>query len=168
MSLTQKSWAVCLVSAALLGSYGVSAQTDVGTTPAATTDTQTSPSRSFVTDLAKASLVKNPVDQPVGDELSKEIERIQKMRDDDGMGWGEIANSLGLKLGAVVSAANRAQPAARDAAHAKKSAESGEKNQGATASGHSDSGAGNSGGKGGGNSGGNGGGGNSGGGGRGK
>ena len=158
MPLTQKSWAVCLVFAALLGSYGVSAQTE---TP------QTSPSRSFVTDLAKAKLAQDNIADPTGANLLSAKIDIQALRD-SGMGWGEIANSLGLKLGAVVSAANRAQPAARDAAHAKKSAESGEKSQGATASGHSDSGAGNSGGKGGGNSGGNGGGGNSGGGGRGK
>ncbi|MCF8159293.1 MAG: hypothetical protein K9J76_01180 [Polaromonas sp.] len=162
MSLTQKSWAVCLVSAALLGSYGVSAQTE---TP------QTSPIRSFATDLAKANLAKKGVTDPTEQEISDAEATIQAQRV-SGMGWGEIANSLGLKLGAVVSAANRAQPAARDAAHAKKSAESGEKSQGATASGNSDSGAGNSGGKGGGSSGGssggNGGGGNSGGGGRGK
>lgn len=158
MSLTQKSWAVCLVSAALLGSYGVSAQTE---TP------QTSPSRSFVTDLAKAKLAKDGNTDPTDANLLAAKADIQAQRD-SGMGWGAIANSLGLKLGAVVSAANRAEPATQNAAN--KSEKSGQAGQSASTGSRSDSGAGNSGGKGGGNSGGNGGGGggNSGGGGRGK
>jgi hypothetical protein len=151
MQLTKKPWVVGLMSAALLGSLAVSAQTVTVTdaTPPATTDSQTSLSRSFTADLAKASLVKDG-------ENAKTEESIQKMRD-DGMGWGQIANALGLNLGAVVSAANRAEPATQNAAKANKSTESGQMGQSATAS--SRSGAGNSGGKGGGNNGGGGGGG---------
>lgn len=146
MPLTQKSLVVCLVSAALLGGLGVSAQT----TTAEATDPQTSPSRSFVTDLAKASLAKD------GENAVNE-ESIQKMRDDDRMGWGQIANFLGLNLGAVVSAANRAEPATLNAAN--KSEKSGQYGQSANASSRSSAGAGNNGGNGGGKGGGNGGGG---------
>lgn len=168
MKLTQKSWAVGLMSAALLGGLAVSAQTVTGTvtgtTTPTTTDPQTSPSRSFVTDLAKASLAKEGVTDPTGKALSDAEAKIQALRD-SGMGWGQIANSLGLHLGAVVSAANRAQPEAQNAAHANKPAESGQNGQSAMASSRSGHGAGNSGDKGGGNSGGGGG---AGGGGRGK
>ncbi len=157
MTLTQKSLAVALLSAALLGSYGVSAQT--------------SPSRSFTTDLATASLAKTGVTAPTPAQLSTAETSIQAQRD-SGMGWGQIANSLGLSLGAVVSAANRAEPATPNAAN--KAAESGQYGQSANASSRSDTSAsnnasnsgGNPGGKGSGKGGGNGGGG--GGGGRGK
>src|SRR5512133_1736375 len=128
MQLTQKSWAVGLVSAALLVGFAVSAQTVTGTvagtaTPT-TTDPQTSPSKSFTTDLAKASLAKDGLTDPTSagyqTQLSKAEAAIQAQRD-SGMGWGQIANALGLNLGAVVSAANRAQPDAQNAAHANKS-----------------------------------------------
>ncbi len=100
MKSTQKSFAVCLISAAVLVSFGVSAETQTQ---------QTSPSRSFATELATASQAKG------GDSVKTEAD-IQKMRD-DGMGWGQIANSLGLSLGAVVSAANRADQATENAAN---------------------------------------------------
>jgi len=96
-------------------------------------------------DLAKASLVKDGVNGATE-------ESIQADRD-AGMGWGQIANALGLKLGAVVSAANANKPT-----------ESGRNSQSAAGSSRGGNGAGNSGGKGGSNSGG----GNGGGGGRGK
>ncbi len=148
MKLTQKSFAVCLISAAVLVSFGVSAETQTQ---------QTSPSRSFATELATASQAKG------GDSVKTEAD-IQKMRDDR-MGWGQIANSLGLSLGAVVSAANRADQATENAAN--KPAKSGQYGQSANASSRSGANAGNSagnsggmgGGKGGGNGGGNGGGG---------
>ncbi|MDI1245968.1 MAG: hypothetical protein PSV24_11255 [Rhodoferax sp.] len=158
MKLTQKTWAVCLVSAALLGGLAASAQTVTDPTPPATTDVQTSPSRSFTADLAKASLAKDSTQ-----DLPTVESNIQKMRD-DGMGWGQIANALGLNLGAVVSAANRADPATQNAAN--KPTESGQRGQSANASNRSGTGADNSGGKGGNSGGGNGGG--NGGGGRGK
>lgn len=166
MQLTKKPWAVCLISAALLGGLSVSAQTAPETQPVTDTDTQpvtvtvtatdattttdpqTSPSRSFTTDLAKASLAKDDGTEPTTEAS------IQEQRD-SGMGWGQIANSLGLRLGAVVSAANRAQPVgAQNSANANKPTEAGQKSQSAAASSRSGNGAGNSGGKGGGNSGG--------------
>lgn len=62
------------------------------------------------------------------------------------MGWGQIANALGLKLGAVVSAANANKPT-----------DSGRNSQSAAGSSRSGNGAGNSGGhSGGGNGGGHG------------
>lgn len=173
MQVIKNPWAVGLISAALLGGLGVSAQTvtaTVSVTDTTTAEPQTSPSRSFTTDLAKAQLAKDGVAEPTETQLSDAEKSIQAMRD-TGMGWGQIANSLGLSLGAVVSAANRAQPAAaQNAANANKPTDSGQKSQTAAASGRSDSGAGNSSGKGGGNSGGGngGGGGHGGGGGRGK
>lgn len=157
MQLTYKPWAVGLISAALLGGVGVSAQTvtaTVSVTDTTTTDAQTSPSRSFTTDLAKAQLAKEGTAEPSETQLSDAEKSIQAMRD-SGMGWGQIANALGLNLGAVVSAANRAQPAAvKNAANVNKPADSGQKGQSATASGRSGTGDGNSGGKGGGNGGG--------------
>lgn len=149
MQLTQRSLAVCLVSAALLGGLGVSAQTATSpvteATPPATTESQTSPSRSFVTDLAKASFAKDGADGAT--EASIQAQR------DSGTGWGQIAHSLGLSLGAVVSAANRAEPATQNAAG--KSEKSGQASQSASTGSRSGNSAGNSGSKGGGNSGGN-------------
>ena len=156
MKLTQKTLAVCLMSAALLGSYGVSAQTQTPQTP------QTSPSRSFTTELAKANLAQTGVTTPTDEQLLAAETSIQKMRDDDRMGWGQIANALGLSLGAVVSAANRAEPATLNAAN--KAAATGQYGQSATATSRSGTSAGSSGGNGGGGNGG----GNGGGGGRGK
>lgn len=154
MQLTQKPWAVGLISAALLGGFGVSAETQpvtetqpetvTVTDATTTTDLQTSPRRSFVTDLAKASLAGG--DEPTEGQLADAESSIQADRD-SGMGWGQIANALGLNLGAVVSAVNRAQPAAAShAANANKPTESGLKSQNAAASGRSDTGAGNGGG----------------------
>jgi uncharacterized membrane protein YgcG len=147
MKPTQKSLAVCLISAALLGSFSVSAQTQ---TP------QTSPNRSFTTELATAQLAKAGVTEPTTEQLSTAETSIQAQRD-TGIGWGQIANSLGLSLGAVVSAANRAEPATQNAAD--KAAATGQFGQSANATSRSGTSAGNSGGKGGGNGGGNGGGG---------
>ena len=178
MQLIKNPWAVGLISAALLGGLGASAQAVTATVSVTdttnTADPQTSPSRSFTTDLAKAQLAKDGLTDPTAEQIATAEENIQAMRDSK-MGWGQIANALGLNLGAVVSAANRAQPAAaKNAANANKSADSGQQGQSAAAAGRSGNGGANSGGKGGGNSGGgnggggNGGGGNGGGGGRGK
>lgn len=156
MKLTRKSCAACLVSAALLGGLAVSAQTVPQAPADTTTDSQTLPGRSFTADLAKASLAKDGVTDPTEKDLADAQAKIQALRD-SGMGWGQIANSLGLKLGAVVSAVNRAQPSEQNAAPDNKPAEPGDKSQTATASNRNANGAGNSGGKGGGNRGGGGG-----------
>lgn len=159
MQLTKKPWAICLISAALLGGFSASAQTETETeTETPPTAPQTSPSRSFTTDIAKASLAKDGVTEATATDYQTQLTAvetsIQALRD-SGMGWGQIANSLGLRLGAVVSAANRAQPAgAQNSANANKPTQVGQQGQSSAASSRSGNGAGNSGGKGGGSSGG--------------
>lgn len=55
--------------------------------------------------LAMASLAKQNVTNPTPEQVSASLAKVQTLRD-SGMGWGAIANSLGLRLGAVVSASN--------------------------------------------------------------
>ena len=88
----------------------------VGTTPTPTTPT-TSPSvrqQELTMQLAKADLSKQGITEPTTEQLALAASNVQALRD-KGMGWGAIANSLGLRLGAVVSAANRADQAEKDA-----------------------------------------------------
>lgn len=60
--------------------------------------------------LARANLSKQGIAEPTTGQLALATSDVQALRD-SGMGWGQIANSLGLRLGAVVSAANRADKA---------------------------------------------------------
>lgn len=88
----------------------------VGTTPTPTAPT-TSPSvrqQDFVMQLARADLSKQGITEPTTEQLALAASNVQALRD-KGMGWGAIANSLGLRHGAVVSAANRADQAEKDA-----------------------------------------------------
>lgn len=93
----------------------------VGTTPTAPTPTPTEPTTSpsvrqqeFVMQLAKADLNKQGITEPTTEQLALAASNVQALRD-KGMGWGAIANSLGLRFGAVVSAAKRADQAEKDA-----------------------------------------------------
>lgn len=90
----------------------------VGTTPTPTpTAPTTSPSarqQELTMQLAKADLSKQGITEPTTEQLALAASNVQALRD-QGMGWGAIANSLGLRLGAVVSAANRADQAEKDA-----------------------------------------------------
>jgi hypothetical protein len=90
----------------------------VGTTPTPTpTAPTTSPSvrqQELTMQLAKADLSKQGITEPTTEQLALAASNVQALRD-KGMGWGAIANSLGLRLGAVVSAANRADQAEKDA-----------------------------------------------------
>lgn len=90
----------------------------VGTTPTTTpTAPTTSPSvrqQDFVMQLAKADLNKQGITEPTTEQLALAASKVQALRD-KGMGWGAIANSLGLRHGAVVSAANRAEQAEKAA-----------------------------------------------------
>lgn len=90
----------------------------VGTTPTPTpTAPTTSPSvrqQDFVMQLARADLSKQGITEPTTEQLALAASNVQALRD-KGMGWGAIANSLGLRHGAVVSAANRADQAEKDA-----------------------------------------------------
>ncbi len=90
----------------------------VGTTPTPTpTAPTTSPSarqQELTMQLAKADLSKQGITEPTTEQLALAASNVQALRD-QGMGWGAIANSLGLRLGAVVSAANRADQAEKEA-----------------------------------------------------
>lgn len=97
---------------ALFAASGVFAQTtvDVAVTTTPTTTTTTAPTQDFATNIAKADLAKQGIADPTSAELGKATANVQGLRD-SGMGWGAIANSLGLRLGDVVSAANKAKNA---------------------------------------------------------
>lgn len=102
MKISKSSLAKCLFSAAMLSGLGVMAQTTAAPTPAK----QTAPKQDFATDLAKADLAKQGITDPTSDQLAAAVKNVQDKRA-SGMGWGQIANSLGLRMGDVVSAANR-------------------------------------------------------------
>jgi hypothetical protein len=102
MKISKSSLAKCLFSAAMLSGLGVMAQTTAAPTPAK----QTAPKQDFATDLAKADLAKQGITDPTSDQLAAAVKNVQDKRA-SGMGWGQIANSLGLGMGDVVSAANR-------------------------------------------------------------
>lgn len=139
----------------------------VGSPPTPTTPTSSPSARqqAFAMQLAKADLGKQGVTEPTTEQLALAVSKVQSLRD-QGMGWGAIANSLGLRFGGVVSAAHRADQAEKharspDAGHGRgdgagHSGRSGEDAGGGSSSGAS--GGGKGGGNGGGNSGGNGGG----------
>lgn len=56
--------------------------------------------------IAAESLAQQGVTDPSDTELGAAEANVQAMRD-SGMGWGEIANSMNIRLGDVVSAANK-------------------------------------------------------------
>lgn len=83
------------------------------TVDAPTAEAPTSPSahqQSFALQIARANLVQQGVTEPTTEQMTLATADVQALRD-QGMGWGAIANSLGLRLGAVVSAENRAEKA---------------------------------------------------------
>lgn len=95
---------------------GSAAATDVavpvGTAPAPTSTSLRQ--QEFALQLAKADLGKQGITEPTTEQLALATSNVQALRD-KGMGWGAIANSLGLRLGSVVSAANRADKAEKEA-----------------------------------------------------
>jgi len=97
---------------AMFGTAAAFAQTtvDVTVTTAPTTTTAVAPTQDFATHLAKANLAQQGIANPTSAQLGMATTNVQGLRD-SGMGWGAIANSLGLRLGDVVSAANRAKQA---------------------------------------------------------
>lgn len=102
MKISTSSLAKCLFLAAMLSGLGVMAQTTAAPTPAM----QAASNQDFATDLAKADLAKRGITDPTSGQLAAAVKNIQDRRA-SGMGWGPIANSLGLRMGDVVSAANR-------------------------------------------------------------
>ncbi|WP_310564560.1 hypothetical protein [Hydrogenophaga sp.] len=126
------------------------------TVEAPTVEATVSPSarqQSFALQIARANLVQQGVTEPTTEQMALATADVQSLRD-QGMGWGAIANSLGLRLGAVVSAENRAAKAQTHVAAAASSDQTSARGQGAGSS----NGKGGGGGKGGGNGGGGGGG----------
>lgn len=111
-----------LLAVAAVVAMGAASAADVtvtvGTTPTPTpTAPTTSPAvrqQEFVMQLAKADLNKQGITEPTTEQLALAASNVQALRD-KGMGWGAIANSLGLRFGAVVSAAKRADQAEKDA-----------------------------------------------------
>ncbi|MFP5325558.1 MAG: hypothetical protein ACLGH2_13025 [Gammaproteobacteria bacterium] len=73
--------------------------------PATTRVTPAQPA-SLSTELAKAGLAQQGNLSPTADQVAAASANVQSMRA-SGMGWGAIANSLGVRLGDVVSGLNR-------------------------------------------------------------
>jgi hypothetical protein len=102
MTQTHRMLFKSTLSLALLGAMAAVAQT----VPSAPTTTH----QDFATEIAKADLAQDGITDPTRQQLGVATRDVQAMRD-SGLGWGAIANSLGLRLGEVVSAANRAKHA---------------------------------------------------------
>ena len=95
--------AVLLVSAAAGAQTAASGQKPAGTSTAGISTN--SKEKDFSLELAKADLAKQGIKHPTQSQLDAAQKSIQSRRS-QGEGWGEIAHSLGLNLGKVVSAAN--------------------------------------------------------------
>jgi hypothetical protein len=76
--------------------------------PAPAPKTTSPQTKDLTGDLAKASLAKQGITNPTRAQLAAERRAIADQRA-KGMGWGQIAQSLGLNLGQVVSASNHAR-----------------------------------------------------------
>ena len=75
--------------------------------PAAQAQTATQ-GQPFAVELAKSSLAKDGIEAPTPQQLDTAVKSIEAQRA-SGMGWGEIANSMGLHLGHVISAYARSK-----------------------------------------------------------
>lgn len=101
--------AIAVVSLCIsFSALGQTTATGSGTT-GTTATARPGDSNKFTTDLAKASLAKQGISNPTQAQLDAERKAIAAQRA-QGMGWGAIANSLGLNFGKVVSDAKRANP----------------------------------------------------------
>ncbi|TNF51015.1 MAG: hypothetical protein EP308_14295 [Burkholderiales bacterium] len=104
-----------LLCVTLLASTSAMAEPLAGETPDAPTPT-TAPTiavkkgQNFVGMLARASLEQQGVTSPTADDVGVAESAVEAMRA-SGMGWGAIANSLGVNLGSLVSAENRSPQA---------------------------------------------------------
>lgn len=174
IALTRLALAVgCLTTGAAWAQVAVVVTPPVVVQPAPTQPVASARQQEMAVQLARANLTQQGIKEPTTGQLALATSDVQALRD-SGMGWGQIANSLGLRLGSVVSAANQADKADRRVAPdagttGKRPASAGSQgaggSQGTGGSGHGNGGgqgAGNGGNKGGGASGGGGGGGNAG------
>jgi hypothetical protein len=119
---------LALLSAFFLTSLGAVAQTTVSVTtdvaettegvePGESTEPvetvhQVRQKRDLSTSIALASLAKQDVTDPTVEQVDSAVSDVNAMRA-SGMGWGVIANSLGLRLGDVVSASRKANKQVR-------------------------------------------------------
>lgn len=100
--------------------WGTAANAQTITPPPATTPPTATPSPTrtrsvdLAGDLAKANLAKQGITNPTPSQLADARKSIAAQRA-QGMGWGQIAHSMGLNLGKVISAANRERRDARKA-----------------------------------------------------
>lgn len=102
MRFTRSSLAGVLAAASLCLSVSALAQTEA----TAAVAVGTAAPKDLATDLAKASLAKQGITNPTKSQLEAERQSITAQRV-QGKGWGVIAQSLGLNLGQVVSAASK-------------------------------------------------------------
>lgn len=136
-SLISTALAACAV---LLGSLSIpaAAQIESQPTPAPTSTKQSKGTTDISVTLAKAELSKLGISNPTqaqldaalnGGTITKADGNVVPLKGvmtqrDSGMGWGQIANAMGVKLGAVISAAKTADK--RDAADKKKATAQGD------------------------------------------
>lgn len=107
---------VLAVACLTAGASWAQVTVDVVVDPVAVADpTVAARQQEMALQLARANLSQQGISEPSTGQLALATSDVQALRD-SGMGWGQIANSLGLRLGAVVSAANRADQADRVAA----------------------------------------------------
>lgn len=103
-----------LFCATLIASTAAMAEPLAGETPTAPTTEPTvivkKTGQDFVGMLARASLTQQGVTTPTPDDVGVAESAVEAMRA-SGMGWGAIANSLGVNLGSLVSAENRSPQA---------------------------------------------------------
>lgn len=91
----------------LLVSTGVMAQTANATLSTRSTTSATSQQKDLAGDLATANLANQGITNPSPTQLAAARQSVLDQRA-QGMGWGQIANQLGLNLGKVISAAAHA------------------------------------------------------------
>jgi hypothetical protein len=109
------------LAAALLISATASAETTeaprrLAPLPGSTSTATTAEGKDFSLQLAKAELAEQGIRHPTQRQINAARSSIQARRS-RGEGWGEIAHSLGLNFGKVVSASNHQE---QDAKHAEK------------------------------------------------
>ncbi|NVO08244.1 MAG: hypothetical protein HXX19_20925 [Rhodoferax sp.] len=113
MQLSRTALVSLLVVAA--ASFGASAETTQPGTPSAPTSKQ---QQTFTTTLAKAELTKQGITTTNTSPANYKIAFDAAVKDiaaqrSDGLGWGAIANKMGLNWGKVVSASQHETSAAR-------------------------------------------------------
>lgn len=106
MILTRFRISMLTAALAWAGPSVVLAQTMTGDLSVKPTKITPSQPASLSTELAKAGLTQQGITSPTQDQVAQAAADVQAMRV-SGMGWGAIANSLGVRLGDVVSRLNR-------------------------------------------------------------